>query len=69
MKIQDQEVLGQNPQPAIHTTNKEFMANKSGTPRTAAQDAAAQISGNLPSEIGFPLRVIEVVAVEMDGGV
>jgi hypothetical protein len=41
MKIQDQEVLGQNRSPVISSANKEFMA-KPGTPR--ASEAAAHIS-------------------------
>ena len=64
MKIQDQVVLGQNPPPVISTTNKEFMAPKSGTPRTAAQEAAAQISRYRAPALEKGLDVIELLAAE-----
>lgn len=44
MKIQDQADLGQNPPPVIATKTKNFMATKSGSPRTRAQHSAARSS-------------------------
>src|SRR5581483_1380393 len=32
-------------------------------------DAARQVAGNGPAEIGLPLHVVEIVAVNMDGAV
>src|SRR6187551_3169644 len=64
MKIQDQVVLGQNPQPVISTTTKEFMANKSGSPRVPAQEAAAQISRYRAPALEKGLDVLELLAAE-----
>jgi DNA-binding IclR family transcriptional regulator len=63
MKIQDPVVLGQNPPPVISTTNKEFMANKSGNPRAPAQEAAS-ISRYRAPALEKGLDVIELLAAE-----
>ena len=64
MKIQDQVVLGQNPQPVISTTTKEFMANKSGSPRVPVQEAAAHISRYRAPALEKGLDVLELLAAE-----
>src|SRR6188508_2031154 len=64
MKIQDQVVLGQNPQPVISITTKEFMANKSGSPRVPAQEAAAQISRYRAPALEKGLDVLELLAAD-----
>jgi len=64
MKIQDQAVLGQNPPPVIASTTKEFMANKSATPRARAQGSVAQISRYRAPALEKGLDVIELLAAE-----
>lgn len=65
MKIQDQEILGQNPQPVISTrTTKELMTTKPAPPRAQALEAASTRTRYRAPALEKGLDVIELLAAE-----